>query len=130
MAQGPNKRRNNLQPLWTVHKKASFLKAFKKLGGVYTACNAVSINPSTVQTWRERDPAFAAEYLAAKEADTEELEKRARFRAMKRSDILMMFLLNGRRPEMYRQNAKVTHAGGITVRDLLVDDDPPAKGAK
>lgn len=95
-----------------------------------TAAEAVGITADAVRNWRENDPEFAAEYLATKELDTEELEKRARVRAMKRSDILMMFLLNGRRPEMYRQNSKVTHAGGVTVRDLLVDDDPPAKGAK
>ena len=95
-----------------------------------TAAEAVGITADAVRNWRENDPEFAAEYLATKELDTEQLEAKARFRAMKRSDILMMFLLNGRRPEMYRQNSKVTHAGGVTVRDLLVDDDPPAEGAK
>ena len=114
----------------TSYKKATFLKFFRKLGGLMLACEAAHISHDAVLQWREKDPAFADAFNTAKETDTEQLEAKARQRAMKRSDILMMFLLNGRRPEMYRQNAKVTHAGGITVRDLLVDDDPPAKGAK
>ena len=47
----------------------------------------------------------------------------ARERAVEKSDILMMFLLNGRRPDVYRQNAKVTHAGGVTVKDLILEAD-------
>jgi hypothetical protein len=52
--------------------------------------------------WRDDDPSFAAEWLDAAEAGIDLLEDEARRRAMAGSDLLLIFLLRNRRPDVYR----------------------------
>lgn len=76
-------------------------------------------------TFRDNSETFAAAWKAAEDAGTDFLEDIARHRAegfekpltfkgkktgqtvVEHSDVLTMFMLNGRRPEKFRQNVKV-----------------------
>lgn len=98
---------------WRRHKKARFLEAYKKTGGIFTAAAAVDIAGTTVWEWRQADAEFDAAFNALKEKDTETLEHVAKVRATKKSDLLLMFLLKGRKPETYRDSVKLEHSGAI-----------------
>lgn len=119
-------KREKRNAAWRAHKKAAFLKAFKKLGGVCAAADAINVTRNLVWDWRQEDPEFMEAFNSVEEADTQELEAIARERAVEKSDLLMMFLLKGRKPLTYRDNVKVEHSGRVTVADLLLDD-PEAK---
>lgn len=111
-----------------AHKKAAFLRAYRKLGGKQTASEAIGLDRNTVWEWEQEDEKFRADVLAVEELDTEDLEKVARARAKKKSDLLMMFILKKRKPE-YRDSVKLEHSGKLSIADLVVDD-PDAKPKK
>lgn len=99
-----------------AHKKAAFLKAYEKTGGKSLAAKAVGISRGIVWEWEKADEEFREAVLAVEEADTEELEGIAAERARAKSDLLMMFLLNGRKPEKYKQRTQTEHSGEVTVK--------------
>ncbi len=104
-------------------KKARFLRVFRNNGGKqYLACEVTGIHVNTVWEWRRDDEDFEQKYNNALEASTDELEKEMERRAKKKSDLLMIFSLKGRRPGKYRDNVKVEHAGSVSLTDLVVDD--------
>lgn len=127
----PPKDKTKLTPeqKWRSIKKERFLAAYRRTGGIFTAAAAVGIGGTTVWEWRQTDEEFAAAFNSLEEADTEDLEKIARKRAAKKSDLLMMFLLKKRKPE-YRDSSKVEHSGTVSVKDLLLDDPRPGKTEK
>lgn len=118
----------------TRHRKSAFLAAFAEGGNISAACRAIGMtNRTEVYRWQEHDDAFAAAFREAEIRAVDALEAEARRRAMgydavtvdkdgnehtvtKFSDVLLMFLLNGARPEKYRQRVDVQHSEG-----------PPAK---
>lgn len=122
-------KKKDLGELKRSHKKAAFLRAYAKVGGKLAAAKSMGIGPRTVYEWEQEDEEFRQAVLAVEEADTQELEKIARKRAAKKSDLLMMFLLKGRKPLKYRDNVKVEHAGSVTVKDLLLTDEPKGKNS-
>jgi hypothetical protein len=69
---------------------------------VTTACQLSRLGRTAAYAWRGDDPAFAAEWLDAAEAGIDLLEDEARRRAMGGSDLLLIFLLRNRRPDIYR----------------------------
>lgn len=93
--------------------KQAFLDAFAQSGMVSEACRSVGIDRSTAYKTRQRDEAFALAWADVEERSTEELEREAKRRAVDGSDTLMIFLLKARRPEKYRENVKIEHAGTI-----------------
>lgn len=106
------------------HKKAAFLKVFRNNGGrLFTTCELVGVHNNTVWEWRQKDPEFAEKYNTALEATTDDLEKEMERRALKKSDLLMIFTLKGRRPAKYRDNVKVEHGVDSTVKELLLRED-------
>lgn len=90
------------------------------------ACEIANVAYTTVYAWSKEDLAFASAIANAKEIQTQNMEQVAGERAMgiraKPSDMLMMFLLNGRRPEVYRQNSKITHEGAVTLHQLVLEE--------
>jgi hypothetical protein len=127
----------------TPGKKARFLAALRTTGGnVSRACEAVRIVRCTAYDWRKADEAFAAQWDAVVEACVDELEQEARRRAFegvdepivykgeiqknrkgrpicvrKYSDTLLMFLLNGRRGEVFnRQRHEHTGKDGEPIQ--------------
>lgn len=124
MSKPSAKSRNNKPGLdKREHKKARFLQVFRNNGGkLFLTAELVGVNPNTVWEWRRDDHAFAERYNTALDATTDELEKECERRAKKKSDLLMIFSLKGRRPEKYRDNVKLEHSGSVTVKDLLLKE--------
>ena len=100
----PKKRRDWRKP---------FLKAFAETGMVIEACKIVPIGRMTVYDERQRNEDFALAWADIEERSTEELEGEAIRRAKNGSDVLLIFLLKSRRPEVYRENVRVEHGGQI-----------------
>ena len=108
--QGKIKSANTPAALNEVHKKEAFLRAYRKLGGKYTAAESIGVAPSTIWRWEKDDEKFRNDILDVEELDTEELEAKARERAVEKSDLLTMFLLKKRKPE-YRDNSSLEISG-------------------
>ena len=109
--------------------------------GVWTvrqAAVAAAIDFSTHYGWAREDERYAAAVKDAIEVQTQYLEEAAHRRAygegMKQpSDLLAIFLLKGRRPDTYRDNAKVEHGGtngGPMVVQVVSYADPKAAPPK
>jgi hypothetical protein len=83
-------------------KKKAFLAAFAQQGNVKGACEAAGIARCTHYAWLESDPDYKRAFNDAKEDAADALEAEARRRAFAGSDLLLIFLLKGLRPEKYR----------------------------
>lgn len=131
---------------WTAEKAAQFLEF---LAGGHTAAHAARkcrVSRSSAYKHREADEEFARAWQDAEAAGTEVMEEEAHRRAVdgtlkpvyqqgqkvgtirEYSDTLLIFLLKGRKPGTYRDNATVKHEGEVGVKhslDLgaLTDDD-------
>lgn len=124
----------------TPKKRALFLQSLVETGGHVTAsCRAIGMTKQRLYEIRAKDTDFASEWDAAVEEGTENLEKEAFRRAyegtckpvyqggqyvgdvQEYSDTLMIFLLKGRRPAVYRDQAVVehNHTGALTVDATL-----------
>jgi hypothetical protein len=98
----------------TPEKEAKVLRRLALGYSVSSACQFARIGRTSYYQWRKDDPAFALAADAAIEEGTDRLEDEAMRRAMQRkepSDTLLIFLLKGRRPEKFRDNATVRHEG-------------------
>ncbi len=111
--------------------QGKFLKAFAECGTVFDAAKKAGVGRRTVYDERQRNEDFALRWAEVEEWTTEEMEQEARRRALgwpetiynargeaagtiqKFSDVLLIFMLKGRKPETYRDNVKVEHGGKI-----------------
>jgi len=118
---------------FTPGKRAAFIAELAKTGYPYPAAHEVGVSVGTVYHHRRTDPAFAEQWEKALEDNTQQLEKEAKRRAFegiledvyyagKRvgqqrrfSDNLLMFLLKGRKPEVYREKFEAKFSGDIQV---------------
>src|SRR4051812_24697219 len=91
------------------HQEA-FLAAYRQNGNVTRSCEAAGVDRAAYYKWLERDPEFVDVVQLAKEESIENLEAIARARAEESSDTLMIFLLKGLKPEMYRDTHRHEHA--------------------
>lgn len=113
--------------------KAAFLEAFAESGNVSHAAREAGCGRASVYVWQEHDEAFLAAFRDAEIRAVDVLEREARRRALgydavhvdqhgqehtvtKYSDVLLIFLLKGAKPEKYRERLDVQHTG-----------EPPAK---
>jgi hypothetical protein len=105
----------------TAIRKAAFLKSFESIGTVAGAAKAAGIGRRTHYFWMEQDAEYAKAFEDATEVSLDLLEAAARQRALlgvqepvfykgrivghvrKHSDTLLMFLLNGRRGEVFNR---------------------------
>jgi hypothetical protein len=90
---------------------------------VVEACKRCGISRSTAYRARQADEDFALAWADVEERTTEELEAVVMRRAIEGSDTLAMFLLKARRPEKYRENVKIEHAGTIKQDLSSVDSE-------
>jgi hypothetical protein len=84
------------------HKKTAFLKAFSKSGTISCAARMVGLERKTIYNWLETDQDFFDSFHHAEEEITETLEELAFKKAVEGSDRMIVFLLQSRRPEKYR----------------------------
>ena len=100
-------------------KKAAFLAAYKTCGNISEASRACEIDRSCHYDWL-RDPEYAEAFEFAKDEATDDLERVARERAKKGSDLLLIFLLKSLRPKVYRERFEHTgpDGGPITIEHL------------
>lgn len=109
----------------SAHLKARFLLAFAESGNVSSAARTAGVGRSTVYVWQEHDERFLHAYREAEVQAVDALEGEARRRALgydvktfdaegnehtvtKYSDVLLIFLLKGARPEKYRERLDIT----------------------
>ncbi len=130
------------------NKKArqdAFLKEYRLCATITHAAEIALISRRTHYLWIEKDSAYAAAFEEAKVAATDALVKEARRRAtqgvkepvyykgevvgtiQKYSDTLLIFLLKGALPEVYRERHELTGGGGAPLipdpgRKVLTDD--------
>lgn len=108
--------------------KPAWLVAFEREGMVSAACRTVGVGRTTVYDARS-DPEFAQAWDDIEAMTTDRMEREAMRRGMEGfdkavyhqgevvgmerqfSDTLLIFMLKARKPETYRENVKVVHAG-------------------
>ena len=114
-------------------KKAAMLAAIAKTGNISASARAAEIDRSTHYEWLHADPDYAAAVDQALEDAIDVLEAVARKRAIVGSDVLLIFLLKGARPERYRERYQVEHAGKVAVEKrgdaLEILRDPAVRDA-
>ena len=107
------------------------LAVFAQTGIVKTALNAANIRGATLTGYRKRLKGFTQAWQRAKDSAADVLEQEAWNRAVEgdrqpiyyrgervgskriKSDLLLMFLLKGTRPEKYNERGKTEHTGDI-----------------
>ena len=127
-------RKPTAQEKKAAERWAKFLAELEETGIVKAAARAAGIKAATAYAKRTKDPKFAALWDDALELSTQVLELEARRRAVegvdqpvysqgiqvdvikKYSDQLLMFLLKGRRPEVYRDRKDVKHSGSMSFK--------------
>ncbi len=105
-----------------------FLEALSQTGNVREACKMASVTRQMAYTTRKSDPDFAKDWQEALESAADVLEREAWRRAndgtdkpvfykgeecgkiREYSDLLLMFLLKGIRPEKFREKVYVSPA--------------------
>lgn len=126
---------------------AKFLEALAEACSITEACRRALVGRSTVYEHREADPEFARAWDAAIEAGTEKLEAEAIRRAHRGisrpvwhkgkrvgierhySDVLLMFMLKGRKPEVYRERFEMTGKGGAPLVQPVLNVTITKRGA-
>lgn len=125
-------------PKMTPERKTAFLGALRHNGGNATnAAKIVEVSKETVFHHKRLDPEFAAEWIKAVHESTDVLESEAIRRAVdgftepiffqgvqcgevrKYSDLLLIFMLKARRPNVYRENIRHEH-GGLDDRPISI----------
>lgn len=107
-------------PSWA----STFLDLFASTGNVMLSARGAGVNRTTPYDLRKNNEAFAAAWEEADEAATQSLEAEAWKRARGGSDRLLLFLLQARRPQVYRTNARVELAGdgGGPIQTMVVPE--------
>lgn len=102
-----------------VTLKKKFLNAYARCGSISHAAKEAGIFRSQHYRWLNEDARYAKLFLQAEEILTESLEFEARQRAIKGSDLLLIFLLKGLKPDKYRDNVNVNHSGTVNIVERL-----------
>lgn len=121
--------------------RPAFLGALADGASITRAAEVAKVGRRTAFDHRHQDEDFALAWHEAAEAGADKLEDEARRRAAEGvlkpvyqggklvgeireySDTLLIFLLKGKRPEVFRENVKVEHSGRIAHDLEGMDDD-------
>jgi len=82
----------------------AFLAALERTGSITASAKAAKVNRSTAYMERRDDPEFARLWDEHLELAADLLEDEAKRRAFAGSDVLLMFLLKGIRPQKWRES--------------------------
>lgn len=108
----------------TERIKKEFLEHYAVLGAIYAAAKKVEVDRDTILRWRHKDKKFDQAVMRALDQNTDLLKETAVSRAVngtsKGADTLLMFLLKGREPEVWRERFDVQGSGGFTLRDFML----------
>lgn len=122
----------------TTAAKATFLEQFVASGTITAACRASSVGRTTHYDWLASDPEYAERFKQAEVQAIDVLESEARRRALvgvdepvyykgevvgkvrKYSDTLLMFMLNGRRSDVFRQRHEHTGKDGGPIHTVTL----------
>jgi hypothetical protein len=99
---------------------------------ITAACKAAGICRNSFYKRRDADEGFRTALAQAFEDSADALEDIARARAARRSDVLLIFLLKGLRPEKYRERSDVIGRTGVTlevVEEIIEARQCPAEAA-
>jgi len=125
-------------------KKRAFLAAYALQGTITSAAEAAGVSRQMHQKWMRKDN-YRVAFEAAYEEFCEKLELEAIRRAhdgwdepvyqggelvghkRKFSDALIQFLLKGAKPDKYRDNQKIEHAGDVGISPVMI---LPANGTE
>lgn len=131
---GKSKAALKADALARIEAQTRFLTAFTAIGTVTGAARQAGVGRRTHYDWLDADPEYASRYKDSEEAAIDNLEQEARRRAMvgveepihyqgqrvdtvrRYSDTLLIFLLKGKRPEIYRERFEHTGAGGGPIQ--------------
>jgi len=113
----------------TAQKDRAFFKALSEYANVSAACKKAKYTRSVVYAAREKDQKFYDKWEAAWSKGIDAMEEEATRRAVqgveqpvyqggklvgkvqKHSDVLLMFMLKGRRPKKFREHQVHEHQG-------------------
>jgi hypothetical protein len=93
------------QPRLTHHNYDTFLKLYAEGVPPFKACEAANVSLRSITNRRQTDEEFAKRYAEADDAFTTFLEGRAQTMAAEcfhDKPTMLIFMLNARRPEVYR----------------------------
>lgn len=120
---------------WTKRKQAVFLDVIRTTGNVSAGARAAAVPRTLAYSQRRKDRAFKAEWDSALEDALDDLEGALRKRAVEGvekavyyggkecgsnvsySDNLGMFLLRGRRKEVFGDNKSVSSSDAVSEAD-------------
>jgi len=120
----------------TAKTKAAFLQHYAENGVVLYACRAAGVGRTTFYDWLKKDARFAALHAQATEDAIDVLEQEAKRRAVdgwdepvfqkgeavgtvrKYSDNLLITLLKGKKPDVYRERLDVNAKHGLAPGEL------------
>lgn len=88
-----------MKRLW----QRAFLAALENTGSITAGAEAAKISRITAYRERQNDPEFSRLWDEALDMAADTLEDEARKRAFAGSDVLLMFLLKGLRPQRWRE---------------------------
>jgi hypothetical protein len=104
---------------------AAFLAHISRTGNVLRSAEAAGVTRQACYARRDTDPAFAAGWASAMEDAADVLEEIAWDRGRKQSDLLLIFLLRGLKPEKYRErfHQEITgpEGGPIRITEIVVE---------
>jgi AcrR family transcriptional regulator len=86
------------------HWQKAFIAALEQTGSVTQAAEAAGMGRSHVYHYKRTDAEFARLWEEALDMAADTLEDEARKRAFAGSDVLLMFLLKGLRPQKWRES--------------------------
>jgi hypothetical protein len=109
--------------------EATFLRAFEQTGQWALSAKLAEVSSTAVRRKYTNDDNFRQQCDDAREIGIDRMEVEAKRRALLSSDTLLIFLLKGARPHIYRDNYNVAvHSSSRPtdfVIDLTTDDTPP-----
>jgi hypothetical protein len=133
----------------TLNRKKRFLQMYEKLGNATATAEATGISRYTHIEWLKRSESYRKAFELADDAATEMLEKEAIRRAVegreedvyyngqkvgtvkKYSDVLLIFLLKSKRPDVYRERYDARLTANLNVQSAVkviheYHEQPPA----
>lgn len=128
--------------------QSKFLAAFSQIGIITTAAENSKQNRMNHYNWMDKDPDYPARFESACTAAAETLENEAIARGrdgwkepvfyqgeivgevIKKSDILLMFMLKGMLPSKYRERYDLEHSGDVAMTVNIVKFSESGKKEK